>query len=389
MEKEALFDIGDRSYRLFDFTNAETYLEKAISLNPNFEQALQHLIWTYRDQGRYDRMRQVAEQYLARQPQSVQAYVELAGAAALQGDLDKAQETLTRAEQLFPKEYQPAYLSGLVCLSRDQFAEAEAEFRKLLRPSGSSKSKFHGYDGLAVRDLYLGHYQEAIENFDQEQELIAIESPQHATIMNPLKALCIVASGGNPEKAIQIAADLTSATGRVAALYYEYAFYLDLTVGEPQKAAALYKQQLGFYPFGPPLVRAYQHKAQGAHDEAIRSFLKGTQNFTSNSMTYFAYDLARCYMEAGKSQEAIRTLKKFQNRYVLYAPFIYGRALYYPKSFYLLGKIYESTGEKDQAVESYQKFLELLKNANPELPELVESKARMKDLTKDLKKKKK
>ena len=51
--------------------------------------------------------------------------------------------------------------------------------------------------------------------------------------------------------------------------------------------------------------------------------------------------------------------------------------MYYPKSFYLLGKIYEEKGDKKLAIKSYEKLLALWKNADADLPELIEAKARL------------
>ena len=47
------------------------------------------------------------------------------------------------------------------------------------------------------------------------------------------------------------------------------------------------------------------------------------------------------------------------------------------KVFFLLGKILEQKGERDKARQQYEKFLKLWKNADEDLPELIEAKARL------------
>lgn len=42
----------------------------------------------------------------------------------------------------------------------------------------------------------------------------------------------------------------------------------------------------------------------------------------------------------------------------------------YAKSFYMLGKIYEEQDNKVKAIENYEKFLSLWKDADPGLPEV-------------------
>jgi len=56
------------------------------------------------------------------------------------------------------------------------------------------------------------------------------------------------------------------------------------------------------------------------------------------------------------------------------------RATYYPKSYYLLGKIYQAKGDYAAAMEHYQKLLTLWKDADPDLPVLIETKRRLQEL---------
>ena len=47
------------------------------------------------------------------------------------------------------------------------------------------------------------------------------------------------------------------------------------------------------------------------------------------------------------------------------------------RSFYMLGKIYEKKGWKGKAIEFYEKFLELWKDADPGIAEVEETKMRL------------
>ena len=53
------------------------------------------------------------------------------------------------------------------------------------------------------------------------------------------------------------------------------------------------------------------------------------------------------------------------------------RAIYFPKSFYLLGKIYEKKGDNQLAIQNYEKFLDLWKDADKDLPDLIDAKKRL------------
>ena len=52
----------------------------------------------------------------------------------------------------------------------------------------------------------------------------------------------------------------------------------------------------------------------------------------------------------------------------------------YVKSFYMMGKIYEQQGQKANAIEHYEKFLALWKNADPGIREVTDAKKRMEAL---------
>ncbi len=89
------------------------------------------------------------------------------------------------------------------------------------------------------------------------------------------------------------------------------------------------------------------------------------------------YKLAKCQYEQGQLDKAEKHLFQLQR---IYDNTYSIRALYYPKSFYLLGKIYEQTGNRNLAIKNYTKFLEMWKNADEDLPELIDAKERLKKL---------
>jgi tetratricopeptide (TPR) repeat protein len=382
-EKEALFQIGNHSYHLLDFAAAELNLGKALLLDPSFEPALQHLIWTYRDEGKRDRMTDLATQYVARRPESKDAYIELGSAEALNGDLDQALTVFDKAIHLFPRAPEPVLQAGLVHIMKDQYPEAEAQFRQLLRPTSPPRNKALGATGLALLSVCLGRYQDANTNIDLAREMAHGADAVHTTLIgNVLKAFCSYAVDKNPQKASELAKATAFGPEPTDSPYYLYLFFLELTSGDPQRASALFKQKLAFYPFGPPLLQAYLNEKGAKPDDVSRSLLKGTNNLASNNITFFATDLARRYIDAGNSDEAVRVLQAFQKRYVLYPPFVFGRVLYYARTYYLLGKAYEKSGNKEQAIINYETFLSLWKDSDKGLPETAEVQGLLKELKK-------
>jgi len=60
------------------------------------------------------------------------------------------------------------------------------------------------------------------------------------------------------------------------------------------------------------------------------------------------------------------------------------RALFYPKSLHLLGRIYEQKGDMKLAIKNYEALLDLWKDADGDLPELSDAKMRLANLRKAL-----
>ena len=95
-----------------------------------------------------------------------------------------------------------------------------------------------------------------------------------------------------------------------------------------------------------------------------------------NDQALFADPLALAYLKVGE-------LDKAQKEYGRIASITTGILYWgdiYAKSFYMLGKISEEQGNKTKAVEYYKKFLDLWKEADPDLSEVEDARKSLEDL---------
>jgi tetratricopeptide (TPR) repeat protein len=83
--------------------------------------------------------------------------------------------------------------------------------------------------------------------------------------------------------------------------------------------------------------------------------------------------LARAYYLNGELDKAISEYE----RLITFNPKSNDRRLIHPKYHYLLAKLYEEKGLKEKAIGEFEKFLELWKDADKDLPELVDAKNRL------------
>ncbi|MCH8020690.1 tetratricopeptide repeat protein, partial [candidate division KSB1 bacterium] len=383
-EKEALYNIGDFSYHQADYPTATIFLEKVLVLDPTHERAIEHLIWNYRDLQNWDKMIEYATWYVENVP-SVNANHYLAVAYTFRGDFDKALEIYRGSQQRFPNS--PAPILGLVDIhiARNEYERAEVELRNGLQ-TPELKHKREMYRFLRLLYMYLGKYDSAIKIMD---EIIRIDKQlnedRNLARSYGEKAHMLIAGHNDIEgatEAIEQGLRLRSAAG---VYFYVNLFNTYLSLGEYEKAAAL-ENQISLVPYSDVIVRAYQQQSKGNFDKAVKDFqlvsLKGYLSFKIQC----GYELSRSYYEIGKYDKAVEALRRLQNIHSNFTDwdgdlgspnYALARAIYFPRSFYLLGKIYEKKGDTQLAIQNYEKFLDLWKNADKDLPDLIDAKKRL------------
>jgi tetratricopeptide (TPR) repeat protein len=95
--------------------------------------------------------------------------------------------------------------------------------------------------------------------------------------------------------------------------------------------------------------------------------------FLCNDHALFMAPLAQAYYKSGNIERAREEYEKIIS---LSAGRIYYGDIY-ARSFYMQGKIYEQQGNKAKAIEHYEKFLTLWKDADPGIAEVDDAKKRL------------
>jgi tetratricopeptide (TPR) repeat protein len=103
------------------------------------------------------------------------------------------------------------------------------------------------------------------------------------------------------------------------------------------------------------------------------SFLPFQNGWYRDDHAFFIEPLALSYYKSGDLEKAV-------DEYERVISLTTGRLSYgdiYAKSFYMLGKIYEQKDFKGKAIEHYEKFLDLWKDADPGIAELEDARERL------------
>ena len=377
--KDGLFGVGDVLFHAkADYTTAIQYFSQLLEVDPEDGRALEHLVWIYQELEQYDKALEYAKLFVARVGTEL-AYEKLATTYTVLTDSGRAFQTYERALDLYPESSMPAVGSAHVYIHYNDYQKAAAQFRKLLAGGQPLSHKRDGYSGLALLHIYRGKYREAFKLMD---DIIAIDE-EAADSSNYFrdqvrKAFWLAAGLKDHENAKQaIHAGLTSGK-TVNMLSYIPLFHTYTIIGEVDKASEAKKQfDKSLWPFVNNAANGYVKQARGEYEAAVKEFEIVTQKGFGWTKVLMAYELARCYVETEQYDKAIAAIKRIQRQnYYSFSAADYG-AVVYPKSFHLLGKIYERMGETRLALENYKALLNLWKDADENLPELIDAKQRL------------
>jgi len=223
--------------------------------------------------------------------------------------------------------------------------------------------------------LYLGKYDEAFKNLNIRSEIWkkmigsvdTTLSTQNLLIKDYLiTAQKISSETMDLDNKIRRDADPASPYPDIFAVMRTYQGYYDA-------------EKISTYKISEPTARCIRSLIKMQQNcSNIESHID-TLNFTWEPNGYpifIDFQAAVCLYQNNKFDKALHYLYKLQKRWNI----IGVRSVFYPKSLLLQAKIYEKMNDRARAIEKYQQFLDLWKNADPDLPDLIEAKRRYANL---------
>ena len=117
----------------------------------------------------------------------------------------------------------------------------------------------------------------------------------------------------------------------------------------------------------------------GDSDIAIRHFLRSDELDPNDYLV--RYRLAKAYLMGDRIDDAIAALEKALTRY---DPGRLFDTTANVRGYYLLGTAYQRAGRNAEAIEQFEAFLDIWKDADPELEEVSEAKRHLEQLQKGI-----
>ncbi|MCJ7459270.1 MAG: protein kinase [candidate division Zixibacteria bacterium] len=388
-EKLAFLGLGLSYRQLEKFHESIHYLSKAIEIDSLYKEAYNGLAYVYDRVGDFEKSIWAINKYISLAPGEANPYNTRGNLYAYNGKLDQAIESYKKSLEIKPDFYNSLSMLGNMYLFKRDYAKAESCYKELA--SSSDKNiRSGGRTRLAYIPLYQGKFGEALEALDygltadKMEQIKGEPSWKHylkAMIYEEKKNLNLALNE------IKKSMEIIQKESPDAILYWQdhYAYLLvengDVAAGEEVSNTL----RRNIEKKDPGTLSAYEdywymvgkiELAKGNLETAITNFVQAMQYAPRIDACYF---LSGIYLKLGKLSEAVAQLEKGLLRYD------YNRALYTiyaVKAYYLLGLAYEKSGWNNKAIEKYEEFLDIWKNADPGIPEVADAKERLKKLKK-------
>ena len=387
---------------LGNFNLAQVYIEKleewdkAIPplevLVKNREEATwiyTYLARAYTAKGLYDKVAEIYRFYLDNFPEDIRIQAGLAFNYIHLGEYDLALSEYEKALSSRPDKSGLSMMKGWIEILKGNLDKAEKELNKLL------EDKLPSIQAQAIESLIPLYFLQG--KFDESEKLMEKASGLldnlgdkiwYMRLYHENRASIYLKTGkiqealGEYNKLWDIAVELEDIYYQIEALEGKGFAYIKLKEFDKAQEAADELKPLLEKEINRKLMRHYYRlvgmiecerenfsTAIDYLEKALSLVSAGPQDMGPD----FIEPLASAYYKAGDINKAREEYEKITR--ITMGRLDYGDI--YAKSFYMLGKIYEQKGNKARAIEHYDKFLDIWKDADPGIAEVEDARKRL------------
>ncbi|MFC1568934.1 protein kinase [bacterium] len=401
-EKQAYHDLG------WDYQYSKRYVEAAKEFNtvlkfhPQYGPALNGLAHTYGEMGDYEKAIVIFKQYSEMFPGDANPIASMGELYLLMGRLDEAIGQFNEAVAIKPDITLHQYLAYTFAL-QENYSTAIEVLDQFISNASTPGLKGQGCFWKGIYLSWCGRYHNAIEALDRAESFVNSMGNEYGVAVAHMIRAFIHYERNNFE--------LSKRGFERWSTYCQNGGYasdpgasilgfglIDIKDGNIDDAKSkLHDMNLNLVKLkenkDPDYMRnlfiknLYQMElllAEGALKEAINmgekntriEFRLGTRRLIAWNIPFQQDALARAYFANGELDKAIQTYEDL----ITFTPGKKDLRLINPIYRYRLAKLYEGKGWPGKAIEQYQNFLEIWRDADNDLPEFIDAKARLFEL---------
>jgi tetratricopeptide (TPR) repeat protein/tRNA A-37 threonylcarbamoyl transferase component Bud32 len=383
------FGIGYRDLEEWD--KAIEQFQWHIQNKVDYYQPYVNLAVSYGAKGWYEKAREVLENYSDNHPDHPGVRHHLARNYLCQGKFDLALIEADKGLALNPDFYLNQRVKADIYHCQGDLANAENEYQKLIE---YKEPAAHAWGLAKLASLYFtqGRFKEAEGLLERGIGWSKSVGEKWAESNFHWYLGYAQIKSGNPEMALKEFenalsgyVEAESLGGQRLVLYLKGIAYLEMNSIEKAQNAAAELKKLIEEGMNRKSIR-YHHHLVGRIELQKENFDKAIENFqraisllsyqyhlTSDRHAQFIEPLALAFYK----QEEFEKAQEEYERIISLTSGRLGFGDIYARSFTMLGKIYEQKGWTGKAIEHYEKFLDLWKNADPGLPEVADARKRL------------
>jgi serine/threonine protein kinase/Flp pilus assembly protein TadD len=348
-----------------------------------------NLASTYQAIGEYDKVQEIWEEFIGNAPNRAYLHRRLAYNYIYQGEYDKAMEELDKSDSLEPGRT----TRSIIYYLQDDFKEAVEDLKNYYSRDKEG-ANYNYYRWMSIFSRAQGKFSEA--NDWANQGLKIAEKNENEGWQRTFKVLLILdytlqkkfaEALDNINWYLENAIKNKRPGSEETALFFKINTLIAMNDLDAVDEYAERLRELNENHISPKRIRRYysikgmialkRADYRGAIDYLEKAYALERKEYTyimSNAI--YPYYIGTAYFKRGNLNEAQASFEELIGMTT-------GRAWWghlYPLSFYMLGKIFEQQNDEAKAIEHYEKFLELWKDADPGIDEVEDAKKKLADL---------
>jgi tetratricopeptide (TPR) repeat protein len=401
-EKRAYVNLGQIYRRTRSYSDSIDAFLKAIQLDKTFGLALNGLAYVYMDLKNYDKALEYLYQYLHYSPDIPTPLDSLAELYFRLGRIEEALATYGEVLKKYPDWGEVFKSISYVNAFEEDYLEAIINIDKFIAHLSSSDNRRRGYMMKGFYQAWLGNLDLSIITLNEYEEVCEKAGMRIGQGFSNFMKAWIYYDRGELELSrecnngwLDLFIEIYPGLKAYMITYNKVIDGLiDLKEGHNDMAKKrlaeinpIFPTEDNFYAQWEAYLYNFLHAeislVEDHSEKAVEAFEKivsvhsPNPSDTSSVIEYntpFQRDiLARAYQQMGEIDKAIAEYEKLTG----FDPKSEDRRLIHPKYYYRLGRLYERKGWPGKAIENYEKFLDLWKDADPGIDEMEDARKRL------------